>query len=85
MSPAKASKLRPLHEQVADSLDQYLGQLNGHSPCDLYQLVMDQVEAPLLNAVMERTGHNQSRASEILGVNRGTLRKKLKGHGIAAQ
>ena len=85
MSPAKSSKPRPLHEQVADSLDQYLGQLNGHSPCDLYQLVMDQVEAPLLNAVMEHTGGNQSRASEILGINRGTLRKKLKAHGIAAQ
>ncbi|MBR9812614.1 DNA-binding transcriptional regulator Fis [bacterium] len=84
MSPSKASKLRPLHEQVADSLGHYLGQLNGSSPCDLYQMVMDQVEAPLLNAVMEHTGGNQSRASEILGINRGTLRKKLKAHGIAA-
>ena len=84
MSKTNGSKLPPLREQVADSLDHYLEKLNGSSPCDLYQLVMDQVEDPLLSAVLKHVGGNQSRASEILGINRGTLRKKLKAHGISA-
>ena len=49
---------------------------------DLYQMVLAEVEAPLLEAVMRYTGDNQSQASEILGLNRGTLRKKLKHYGL---
>lgn len=75
-------QLRPLREHVADSLDHYLGQLNGTAPADLYQIVIDQVEAPLLRAVLEYSEGNQSRAAAILGLNRGTLRKKLKAHGL---
>lgn len=74
--------LRPLREHVADSLAHYLGQLNGSAPCDLYQMVIDQVEAPLLQAVLDYSDGNQSRAAAILGLNRGTLRKKLKAHGL---
>ncbi len=77
-----SAPLRPLREHVADSLAHYLGQLNGHAPCDLYQIVLDQVEAPLLQAVLEYSEGNQSRAAEILGLNRGTLRKTLKAHGL---
>ena len=77
-----SAPLRPLREHVADSLAHYLGQLNGHAPCDLYQIVLDQVEAPLLQAVLEYSEGNQSRAAEILGLNRGTLRIILKAHGL---
>lgn len=65
-----------------EALRGYFTRLNGHKPGDLYQLVMTEVERPLLNAVMSYTNGNQSEAAEILGINRGTLRKKLKSHNL---
>jgi Fis family transcriptional regulator len=47
-------------------------------PIDVYQLVLNEVEPPLLDAVMEFTNNNQSKASSILGINRTTFRTKLK-------
>lgn len=67
----------PLKHYVASCLDNYFKALNGHQPNDLYRMVINQVEAPLLEAVMRYSGGNQSRAAEMLGINRGTLRKKL--------
>ena len=49
---------------------------------DLYQLVIGEVEKPLFKAVLRYTNGNQSEAAEILGINRGTLRKKLKQYGL---
>ena len=69
---------RPLSDLTAEALRRYFKDLNGHSPGDLYGLVLGEVEAPLFEAVMEHTHGNQSRAAEILGINRATLRKKLK-------
>ena len=60
----------------------YISNLNGHRPGDLYDLVIGQVEQPLLKAVLEYTKGNQSQAAGILGINRGTLRKKLKTYSI---
>ncbi|HTY49600.1 MAG TPA: helix-turn-helix domain-containing protein, partial [Steroidobacteraceae bacterium] len=57
--------------------------LNGHRPAHLYDLVLREVEEPLLKAVLDYTEGNQVRAADILGINRGTLRKKLRLHGIA--
>lgn len=71
-----------LKEQVEDSLRHYFAQLDGQPTTDLYQLVLEQVENPLLCAVMEYTKHNQSKAAEMLGLNRGTLRKKLKQYDL---
>jgi Fis family transcriptional regulator, factor for inversion stimulation protein len=68
---------------VAAALDRYFSDLNGTRPGDLYAMVMQEVEGPLLERVMEFTGWNQSRAAEILGMNRSTLRKKLRGHGLS--
>ena len=45
---------------------------------NLYQLIVEEVEAPLFRTVMEMTRYNQSRAARVLGVSRGTLRTKLK-------
>jgi Fis family transcriptional regulator len=56
--------------------------LDGHEPAHLYQLVLQEVERPLLESVMEYTRGNQSKASIVLGLNRGTLRKKLKQYDI---
>ena len=69
---------RPLRDLTAEALNRYFKDLNGHSPGELYGLVLSEVEAPLFETVMEHTHGNQSRAAEILGINRATLRKKLK-------
>lgn len=63
---------------VERALTNYLKQLDGQQPSNVYELVMNEVEAPLLKVIMEYTGENQTKASEALGLNRGTLRKKLK-------
>lgn len=73
----------PLRECVRDALEQYFRQLDGFDACDLYELVMSEVEAPLLESVMEYTQGNLTRAATILGINRGTLRKKLKQYNLS--
>lgn len=73
---------QPLSQCVARAINHYFEQLDGQQPTNLYDLVMNEVEAPLLQAVMEFTGDNQTKASEVLGLNRGTLRKKLKQYGM---
>lgn len=73
---------KPLRQLTEEALDSYFETLNGHSPGELYSLVIGEVEQPLLKAVLEYTEGNQSRAADILGINRGTLRKKLKTYGL---
>ena len=63
-------------------LDQYFTDLAGESSGNLYNLVVSNVEKPLLLYVMNYAEGNQSKAAEILGLNRNTLRKKLKTHNI---
>lgn len=75
-------KQRPLARMTESALHDYFIKLNGTKPGDLYDLVINEVERPLLHTVMEYTEGNQSRAAEILGINRGTLRKKLKQHSL---
>ena len=77
--PAQESTLR---SQVEKSLQRYFTQLDNEPVTDLHRLVISEVEAPLLEAVMRYTGNNQSKASIILGLNRGTLRTKLKLYGV---
>ena len=72
----------PLRSQAEEALQCYFETLNGHKPARLYDLVMREVEEPLFKAVMGHAQGNQSRAATILGINRGTLRKKLKEFGI---
>lgn len=70
-------KNQSLSALTDDALRGYLKTLNGHRPADLYKLVMGEVEKPLFRAILEYADGNQSEAAEILGINRGTLRKKL--------
>ena len=78
----KALKPKPLKESANDSIQSFLDTLDGEPCRDLYAMVMAQVEEPLLTAVMSYTRGNQSKASEMLGLNRGTLRKKLREHKL---
>ena len=71
-----------LKENVEIAMSHYFSELDGQPATDLYQLVLEQVESPLLEAVMAYTSGNQSRAAEMLGLNRGTLRKKLKQYNL---
>lgn len=72
----------PLRESVHRAVCTYLDQLDGHEPSGLYQLVMNEVEQPLLTAVYDHTGGNQTRTATILGMSRSTLRKKLAHYGL---
>jgi Fis family transcriptional regulator len=72
----------PLCESVDMALKDYFKQLDGQPPSDLYNILLAQVEAPLFKATLEYTNGNQSRAADILGINRGTLRKKLKTYDL---
>ena len=73
---------KPLCKHTEDALDQYFTTLNGDRPGDLYDLVIGEVERPLFKAVMDYTQGNQSQAAGILGLNRGTLRKKLRTYSL---
>jgi Fis family transcriptional regulator len=79
----KAAKTgKPLRIHTEDALQVYFKTLNGDRPGELYDLVMGEVEEPLFRAVMDYTQGNQSQAAGILGINRGTLRKKLKTYSL---
>jgi Fis family transcriptional regulator len=73
----------PLRNHAQEALDNYFHNLNGHRPAQLYDLVMREVEEPLFKAVLDYAEGNQSRAAVILGINRGTLRKKLREFGLS--
>ena len=71
-----------LRHCVEQAMADYFHDLDGQRCTDLYQLVLNEVEAPLLTAVMKYTRNNQCKAAEMLNLNRGTLRKKLKQYDL---
>ncbi|MFA5529983.1 MAG: DNA-binding transcriptional regulator Fis [Thiohalomonadaceae bacterium] len=71
-----------LNGHVRAALERYFADLDGHAPDNLYALLLGEVERPLLETVLAHTGGNQTRAAEVLGINRGTLRKKLQQYGL---
>jgi Fis family transcriptional regulator len=73
----------PLRNHAERALSEYFTSLNGDRPAHLYDLVLREVEEPLFRVVLDYAEGNQSRAAGILGINRGTLRKKLKQFGLA--
>ena len=73
---------KPLRDSVRQAVSGYVAQLNGQDTTELYELVLSEVEAPLLDIIMQYTRGNQTRAATMLGINRGTLRKKLKKYGM---
>lgn len=81
-SPVELLPATPLRDQVYEALRIYFHNLGDQQPSNLYDLVLREVEPPLLEIVMQRTRGNQTKASDLLGINRGTLRKKLRRYGL---
>ena len=77
-----AIEVSNLRDSVTASVRKYLAELDGQLSTDVYQMVLAEVEAPLLAEIMVYTRNNQTKASLMLGLNRGTLRKKLKQHKL---
>ena len=71
-----------LREHVENAMANYFRHLDGQPVTDVYQMVLSEVEAPLLEQVMKYVRNNQTKAAHLLGLNRGTLRKKLKQYGL---
>ena len=77
-----AEEISQLSQAVKHSIRRYLYELDGTQPNNMYDLVLRQIEQPLFEAILEHTKGNQSRAAELLGLNRGTLRKKLRSYNL---
>ncbi|CCG19440.1 putative transcriptional regulator, Fis family [Taylorella asinigenitalis 14/45] len=71
-----------IQKSLNQNLDRYFAALEGNDPNNVWQMVMSCVEKSLLENIMEKTNGNQSKASQILGINRSTLRKKLLSYNL---
>jgi Fis family transcriptional regulator len=71
-----------LRDSVSVALKNYFQHLDGQPVTDVYNMVLSEIEAPLLEEVLRHTRANQTKAAVLLGLNRGTLRKKLKQYGL---
>ncbi|CAJ2376321.1 MAG: DNA-binding transcriptional regulator Fis [Gammaproteobacteria bacterium] len=78
----KKTRTISLCDCVEKTVDRYFTDLNGEEASGVYQMVLGEIEKPLLEVVMKRAGENQSKASRMLGINRNTLRKKLEQYGL---
>lgn len=78
----EATEQTNLQSVVKTMLQNYFDKLAGESIRDLYDLFLSEIEEPLFKAVLEQTHYNQSQAAQILGLSRGTLRKKLKKYDL---
>lgn len=81
--PAEVPAELPLREHVERAITDYLTHLDGHHSAPLHDLVLREIEEPLCRVVLQHTGGNQTRAASILGLNRATLRRKLRELGLA--
>ncbi len=86
LDPELASKLdkHSLESIVEMKIARFLDQIGTFYPEDLHELIMGKVEKPLIGQILRRTGGNQVHASKILGINRNTLRKKMKLYGFSS-
>ncbi|RLA03654.1 MAG: DNA-binding transcriptional regulator Fis [Gammaproteobacteria bacterium] len=73
---------QPIRRSVTSAIELYLEDMNGHEVNDLYHVVLSEVEPAILDVVMNFVEGNQTEAAEMLGISRGTLRKKLKLYGL---
>ena len=71
-----------LADAVKESLEDYFTHLDGQPPHAIYDMVLGCVEKPMLEFILQKVGGNQSKAAEVLGLNRNTLRKKMAEYGL---
>ena len=71
-----------LRDNVVETVIGYFNQMGDQPVRNLYDMLLSEIEEPLLRAVMEQTRGNQSKAAVLLGISRGTLRKKLKSYDL---
>ncbi|MBL8513029.1 MAG: DNA-binding transcriptional regulator Fis [Betaproteobacteria bacterium] len=81
-APHPAAQDSELSACVRKMMKQYFKDLDGEDVSNIYDMVVANVERPLLEVVLHHARGNQTRAAEMLGLNRNTLRKKLTQHGI---
>lgn len=81
-APVVTEHSTPLRESVKHAVERYFTHLDGQSVTDLYDMVISEVEEPLLTTVMRIVNQNQSQAARLLGISRGTLRKMLERYGM---
>ena len=81
-SKADSSRENELSSTVRKVMRQYFKDLDGEKASGIYDMVVLAVEKPMLEVVMFQAHGNQTRAAELLGMNRNTLRKKLQQHGL---
>lgn len=77
-----AQKDNELSACVRKAVEEYFKHLDGEKPGTVYDMVLTCVERPLIETVLYHTEGNQTRASELLGINRNTLRKKMQQYKI---
>ena len=73
----------PLSAYIKQAIDLYFAQLKGHDVAGLHAMVISEVEKPLLEAALEHSGYNQTKAAKALGLSRSTLRKKLDHYNLS--
>jgi Fis family transcriptional regulator len=83
LTVVQTTRREPLHECVRAAVRAYLGNMADHDVQGLHRMVMDEVERPLIETVLESTNNNQSLTARILGISRSTLRKKLAAYASA--
>ena len=71
-----------LKQVVKDTLRNYFTNIGGEQPVDFYAILLEEIERPLLEVLINHTHYNQVKMAQILGISRGTLRKKLKQYGL---
>ncbi len=76
------ARRQTLRDTVRSTISEYLQDVDEEFITELHAMVLTEVEAPLLEAVMHKARSNQSNAARMLGLNRGTLRKKLRQYGL---
>lgn len=77
-----ASDEKHFSKVVSMALEAYIADMGDEEITDLYELVLREVEAPMLASVLRHTGNNQSKTAAMLGLSRGTLRKKLRKYRL---
>lgn len=77
-----ATSATTLRQAVRDTLKNYFANIGNEQPVDFYSILLEEIERPLLEVLINYTHYNQVKMAQILGISRGTLRKKLKQHGM---